>query len=106
MTTGRPASTCLLMVLRLHAALLAWTPRARAALSHMRPSPEYPPWLSRYASIWPGLMALPEILLTAMEVAVMAQPAALMLQWLPSVRPPHCASPWRYMGVPSAEVGY
>jgi hypothetical protein len=51
-------------------------------------------------------MVLPEILLTAMAVAVIAQPAAPMLELVPRVRLPHSASPCLNMGVPSLEVGY
>src|SRR4051812_45599514 len=94
------------MVSRFQLDLAACRPPACAALSHTRPLPTYPPWLSRCASIWPGLIVLPEILLTAMEVAVMAQPAAEMLEPVPRRRLPHAGSPWRNMGVPSLEVGY
>src|SRR5437868_3919068 len=58
-----------------------------------------------YRSSSPGLMTLPEILLTAMAVAVTAQPAEARLELWPRRRLPHCGSPWRYLGVPSREVG-
>ncbi|MFY0572606.1 hypothetical protein ACN28E_53490 [Archangium lansingense] len=50
-------------------------------------------------------MTLPVILLMAMAVEVMAQPAAEMEEPVPRARPPHWASPCLKMGVPSAEVG-
>ncbi|WP_164001657.1 hypothetical protein [Pyxidicoccus caerfyrddinensis] len=48
---------------------------------------------------------MPRTLLTAIAVAVIAQPAAARLELLPSRREPHCGSPWRYIGVPSRDVG-
>src|SRR5690349_20069551 len=50
-------------------------------------------------------MTLPEILLIAMAVEVIAQPAAAMEELRPRMRLPHCGSPWRKTGVPSFDVG-